>query len=57
MERNEVHGKTEIWLKRCSQSMFTEGVVVLAFDQVLTENVIKQLGRQAVQRAAARWTW
>ena len=53
MERNEVHGKTEIWLQRWSQSIFTEGVVVLAFDQVLTEDVIKQLGRQAVQRAAA----
>jgi hypothetical protein len=52
-ERNEVHGRTEIWLKRWSQSVFTQGVVVLASDQVLTEDVIKQLGRQAVQRAAA----
>ena len=52
-ERNEVHSRTEIWLQRWSQSIFTEGVVVLAFDQVLTQDVIKQLGRQAVQRAAA----
>jgi hypothetical protein len=52
-ERNEVHGRTEIWLKQWSQSVFTEGVVVLASDQVLTGDVIKQLGRQAVQRAAA----
>lgn len=52
-ERNEVHGRTEIWLKQWSQTMFTEGVVVLAFGQVLTGDVIKQLGKQAVQRVTA----
>src|SRR5260370_28219997 len=35
-DRNEAHGRTEIWLKQWSQTMFTEGVVVLAFGQVLT---------------------
>jgi hypothetical protein len=52
-EQNEVHGRTEIWLKEWNQAMFTEGVVVLAFDQVLTGDAIKQLGKQAVQRATA----
>jgi len=52
-EQNEVHGRTEIWLKQWSQTMFTEGVVVLAFDQVLTGDAIKQLGKQAVERVTA----
>ncbi len=52
-DRNEVHGGTEIWLKHWSHAMFTEGVVVLAFDEVLTADVIKQLGKQAVERATA----
>jgi len=43
-DRNEVHGRTEIWLKQWSHAMFTEGVVVLAFDQLLTGDAIKQLG-------------
>ena len=52
-DRNEVHGRTEIWLKQWSHAMFTEGVVVLAFNQLLTGDAIKQLGKQAVERATA----
>jgi hypothetical protein len=52
-DQNEVHGRTEIWLKQWSQTMFTEGVVVLAFDQVLTGDAIKQLGKHAAERATA----
>jgi hypothetical protein len=50
---NQVHGGTEIWLKQWNQTTFTEGVVVLAFYQVLTGDAIKKLGKQAVQRATA----
>jgi hypothetical protein len=52
-DQNAVHGRTEIWLKQWSQTMFTEGVVVLAFDQVLTGDAIKQLGKQAAARVTA----
>jgi hypothetical protein len=47
-QRNEVHGNTEIWLTKWNSAMFAEGVVVVAFHQVLTNDVIKQLARRAV---------
>jgi hypothetical protein len=52
-EHDEVHGRTEIWLKRWNPAMFAQGVVVVAFDQVLTADVIKQLARRAVQYSNA----
>ena len=48
-QRNEVHGNTEIWLTKWSPAMFAEGVVVVAFHQVLTNDVIKQLAKRAVE--------
>jgi hypothetical protein len=48
-DHNEVHGRSEIWLKQWNPAVFTEGVVVLAFEQVLTPDTIKQLGERAVR--------
>ena len=47
-DHDEVHGRTEIWLKRWNPAVFTEGVVVLAFNQVLTPDAIKHMGEKAV---------
>jgi hypothetical protein len=52
-ERNEVHGNTEIWLTKWNPAMFAEGVVVVAFHQVLTTDVIKQLAKRAVRYSDA----
>jgi hypothetical protein len=45
---NEVHGNAEIRMKKWNPLLFAEGVVVLAYYQVLTADVIKQLGNRAV---------
>jgi len=50
---NEVHGRTEIWLKQWDPAIFVEGVVVLAFNQVLTPDRIKQLGSRALRYSNA----
>ena len=52
-ERDEIHGKSELWLKEWNPAMFTQGVVVLAFEQVLTDNLTRQLAKRALQYAAA----
>ena len=52
-DHNEVHGQSEIWLKQWNPTVFTEGVVVLAFDQVLTPKAIKQMGERAVRYTSA----
>ena len=52
-DRDEVHGRSEIWLKKWSPSMFTQGVVVAAFDQVLTADLVKRLAGRAVQYSNA----
>lgn len=52
-DHDEVHGRTEIWLKQWNPVMFTEGVVVLAFDQVLTPDAIKQMGQKAARQVNA----
>ena len=48
-DHNEVHSRSEIWLKRWNPALFAEGVVVLAFEQVLTPDGIKQMGEEAVR--------
>src|SRR5215470_1269864 len=48
-DHNEVHGRSEIWLKQWNPAVFTEGVVVLAFSQILTPDAIKQMGERAVR--------
>jgi len=62
-ERNEVlgntvHGKTgqnhdEIRLKKWDPVLFAQGVVVLAFDQLLTEDLIRHLTARAVHQTNA----
>jgi hypothetical protein len=52
-DHDEVHGRSEIWLKKWSPAMFTQGVVVVAFDQVLTADLVKQLAIRAVQYSNA----
>jgi hypothetical protein len=45
-ERDEVHGKTEIWLKKWNPTVFAEGTVVLALHQLLTPELIRKLGER-----------
>jgi hypothetical protein len=56
-ERNEVHSRRtdvgEIWMKKWNPVLFAQGVVVLAFDQVLTRDVITKLGDRAVRYSDA----
>jgi hypothetical protein len=62
-DRNEVHGfmvqskkvrgNAELWIKQWDPKVFAQGVVVLAFDELLTEDVINQLGSRAVRYSDA----
>jgi hypothetical protein len=62
-DRNEVDGVmprnkqlenvVEIRLKKWNPTMFAQGVVVIAFDQILTNDVINQLGNRAVRYSGA----
>ena len=48
-----VHGKTEIRLRNWNPSRFTQGVVILAFREMLTADAIQQLAKRAVQYSNA----
>jgi hypothetical protein len=55
-ERNEVHSggmkaddDLQIWMKTWNHTTFAQGVVVLAFQQLLSREVITQLGKRAVR--------
>lgn len=61
-DRNEVHnlvqpkekqGNIEIWMKKWDPRTFAQGVVVLAFNQMLTADVITQLGNRAFRYSNA----
>jgi hypothetical protein len=59
-ERNEVHTAGlqadhgfEIWMKKWNPTVFAQGVVVVAFDQMLTRDVITQLGNRAIRYSNA----
>ena len=56
-ERNEVHSRLteagEIWLKKWDPIAFAQGVVVLAFDSMLTHDVIVQLGNRGLHQSNA----
>jgi hypothetical protein len=56
-EANEVHSRRtqadEIWMKKWNPMMFAQGVVVLAFDQMLTRDVIVQLANRAFRQSNA----
>jgi hypothetical protein len=47
------HSQPEIWLKKWNPMVFAEGVVVLAFDQLLTENKVAQLRNRAIRYSRA----
>ena len=56
-ERNELHSRRfearEIWMKKWDTQVFAQGVVILTFDQMLTEDVIEQLGNRALRKSNA----
>jgi hypothetical protein len=52
-ERNEVHRQTEIWLKKWNPALFAEGVAVLAFDQVLTSELVRKLAKRGIEQSNA----
>jgi hypothetical protein len=56
-ERNELHSRRtqagEIRMKKWDPIVFTQGVVVLTFDQMLTREVIVQLGNRALRQSNA----
>jgi hypothetical protein len=52
-DHDEVHGRTELWLTKWNPSMFAQGVVVMAFDQVLTADLVRQLAGRAIQYSNA----
>jgi hypothetical protein len=52
-ENTELHVGNEIWMKKWEPTVFAQGVVVLAFGQMLTVDVIKQLGMRAVRYSNA----
>jgi len=61
-DRNEVRNQSpdrkalavnEIWMKKWDPMVFAEGVVAVAFNQLLTPDVIMQLGNSAVRYSNA----
>jgi hypothetical protein len=52
-ERNEFHNATTIWLKDWDPALFTQAVVVMAYYQMLTTDMQKQLTRRALEYANA----
>jgi len=52
-ERNEVHRQTEIWLKKWNPALFAQGVAVLAFDKVLTSDLVRKLAQRGIQQSNA----
>jgi hypothetical protein len=56
-ERNEIHSRRtqdgEIWMKKWDPILFARGVVVLTFGQMLTGDVIVQLGNRAIEHSNA----
>jgi hypothetical protein len=60
-ERNEVHSagmkvddsRVQIWMKKWNPTVFAQGVVVLAFQELLTRDLITQLGNRAVSYSNA----
>jgi hypothetical protein len=53
VQSNKVRGDAELWMKKWSPTVFAQGVVVLAFDELLTADVINQLGSRAVRYSDA----
>jgi len=52
-DRNEFHTATTVWLKNWNPAMFTQAVVVMAYYQMLTTDMQKQLTQRALEYANA----
>ena len=52
-EHDLVRAQNEIWMKKWDPMVFAEGVVVVAFYQLLTADMIKQLGSRALRYSNA----
>jgi len=55
-DRNEVHVRAvraEIWMTKWDPVVFAQGVVVLAFDQLLTTDRVQQLSARAIRYSSA----
>ena len=52
-DNDSVHGASEIWLKKWNPAVFAEGTVVLALHQLLTPDLIRQLGKRVVKYSDA----
>src|SRR5271169_6461180 len=52
-ENTELHVGNELWMKKWEPTVFAQGVVVLAFGQMLTVDVIQRLGMRAVRYSYA----
>jgi len=53
VQTDRVRGNAELRMKKWNPTVFAQGVVVLAFDELLTADVINQLGSRAVRYSAA----
>jgi hypothetical protein len=51
--RSAVEGSAEIRMKKWNPTVFAQGVVFLAFDQILTTDLIAQLGTRALRYSNA----
>jgi hypothetical protein len=53
VDRDAVRGQTEIWLKQWNPGMFAQGVAVLAFNQLLTTDLVRKLAKRGIQQSNA----
>jgi hypothetical protein len=49
VQGNQVPGNAEIWMKKWNPTLFAQGVVVVAFNELLTPDLIMELGNRAVR--------
>jgi hypothetical protein len=54
---DEVHSHrlelAEIWMTKWDPVVFTQGAVIIAFDQMLTRDLISQMGKRALRQSSA----
>jgi hypothetical protein len=52
-DEDEVHGKAEIRMKKWNPAVFAQGVVVIAYYEALTADVVVQLANRAIRYSNA----
>lgn len=52
-DRDEVYSQTEIWLRQWNSGLFAQGVAVLAFNQLLTTDLVRKLAKRGIQQSNA----